>query len=62
MDAPDERSSQLKSNLETPDTKDDQQGVRVYDPPARRSFPLWLLILVIVLAIITSWMLFQALR
>jgi hypothetical protein len=62
MDAPDERNSSLESKTKTSHIQDDQKGVKVYDPPAPRSFAVWLMILVLVLALITTGLIFQALR
>lgn len=36
--------------------------VKVYDRPARRTMPVWLLFLVVLIALALTWFAFQALR
>lgn len=38
------------------------QGVKVYERPARRGLPVWMLLLLLVIAIALSWFAFQAIR
>jgi hypothetical protein len=62
MDAYDEVNTRHEKKIETPNLKENDKGVKVYDPPEPRvSFPTWLLILVVVLALVTSWLIYQAL-
>jgi hypothetical protein len=62
MDAYDEANARQEIKTEIPNTKESDKGVKVYDPPEPRvSFPTWLLILIVVLALVTSWLLYQAL-
>lgn len=41
---------------------DSTTGVKVYDRPARRTMPVWLLLLVLLIVLALTWFAFQALR
>lgn len=62
MNAPNKLNTNPEPMTGTQEKNNEMPTVKVYDPPSRPALPVWLLLLILALALVTTAALFQAIR